>query len=257
MPRRLATSAALCLALVPGCLPKPPAPVASTATTPAPTPSTAPPARADRNDGVTYPLWGTLRDPLNDTRVEFEGGKLTMTVPPGLHDINPTLGGMKAPRLLQEVAGDFTLEVTVTGEFAPGPKAAAEGLPSFHGAGLSLWVDDKTYLRLERNAWWNPGQGAYVCYTPLYEIFNAGRPEPTNPGVGTPAFFGGDTTRFRLERSGQYLTTAHSADRGATWRAVPRVAATLPNKLFVGVGAVSTSAEPFVVVFEDFKLTRK
>lgn len=130
-------------------------------------------------------------------------------------------------------------------------------MPSFHGAGLSLWVDDTTYLRLERNAWWDAARGEYVCYTPLYEIFNGGRPEPTNPGVGTPNFFGGDTTSFRLERSGQYLTTSHSADRGATWKAVPRLATTLPGKLFVGVGAVSTSALPLSVVFEDFKLTRK
>ncbi len=258
-PPRLAavTLTGLALALTAtGCWLKRPGTAASTPTT-APTPPGTPTARADRNDGTTYPGWGTLHDPLNDTRVEFAAGKLTMTVPPGLHDINPTLGGMKAPRILQEVSGDFTLEVTVTGDFAPGPVAAAEGLPSFHGAGLSLWVDDKTYLRLERNAWWNPAKGAYVCYTPLYEIFNRGRPEPTNPGVGTPAFFGGDTTRFRLERSGLSLTTSHSADRGATWQTVPRVASTLPRSLFVGVGAVSTSAAPLTVVFEDFKLTRK
>ena len=214
----------------------------------------SPEAKAKRN-GATFEGWGKMTDPLEDTEVKVEEGKLTMTVPGGLHDINPTLGGMKAPRILREVTGNFTLEVTVTGDFTPGQKSAKDGVVAFNGAGISLWVNDKTYVRLERNAWWDARSGGYVCYTPLYEIFNGGRQMPTNPGTGTPDFFAGQSTRFRLERKGTALISSYSQDGGKTWEARPRIASTFPAKLQIGIGAVSTSKEPFTVTFEDYKLT--
>ena len=203
-----------------------------------------------------YPGWGKLRDPQNDTAIYHEDRKLMMVVPPGLHDINPTLGGMKAPRILQEVAGNFTLEVTVGGEFAPGQQSAGNGISSFYGAGISVWVDDTTYLRLERNAWWDSRSNGYLCYAPLYEVFNKSQPTPTNPDITSSNFFGTTPTRFRLERTSQYVKCSYSTDDGGTWRIVPQLASNLPPKLQVGVGAVSTSARPFTVVFEDFKLTQ-
>src|SRR6267142_1720943 len=68
--------------------------------------------------------WGMLTDPDNDCTVKGEDGKLTITIPGGTHDLNPALGGMRAPRILQDVEGDFSVQVKISGEFAPGDKAA-------------------------------------------------------------------------------------------------------------------------------------
>lgn len=200
--------------------------------------------------------WGKLVDPANDCQISFQGNKLTMIVPPGLHDINQSLGGMTAPRMLQAVEGDFLLQVKVTGDFTPGPEPFQRGVSSFNGAGLSLWLDEENYLRLERNAWWNPSERRYQCYTPLYSIFVDGKSQPTDPGIGSTNFFQGRSTWFRLEREGRFLITSYSHD-GKNWNLVPRLASTFPKKVYVGVGAVSTSAQPFKVEFEDFQLVRK
>src|SRR5262249_23997151 len=63
--------------------------------------------------------WGSVVDPDGDCTVKGEQGKLTMTVPNKLHNLNPAIAS-NAPRVLQEVAGDFTAFVKVTGEFKPG-----------------------------------------------------------------------------------------------------------------------------------------
>ncbi|QEL18930.1 DUF1349 domain-containing protein [Limnoglobus roseus] len=259
------------LLLLGGCSKKAPAPavpaaagVAPANATPVvgaapqqPIPQRQPEVRADQKNGTVYQGWGQLYDPANDTEVSMENGRLSMTVPPGLHDINHQLGGMRAPRILQEVTGNFTLEVTVTGDFTPGPQSAKNGVASFNGAGLSLWLDEQNYLRLERNAWWNASAKSYTGYTPLYEIYVNGRMLPTNPGTGSPTdFYKGPSTRFRLQREGIYLVASYSLD-GTAWNVVPRLAATLPKKVYVGIGAVSTSNLPFNVVFEDFKLEQK
>src|SRR5260370_32510067 len=66
--------------------------------------------------------WGTVTDPADDCTLKHEKKKLTVTVPGGTHDLNQAIGGMKAPRVLQEVEGDFTAQVKVTGDFKPGEK---------------------------------------------------------------------------------------------------------------------------------------
>lgn len=244
-----------------GCSPKSPIKATTSKTSPA-TAVVAnsvpiPVARLDQKHGTVYPGWGKLYDPQNDTKVELREGKLTMIVPPGLHDINPTLGGMKAPRIHQEVEGNFTLEVTVAGQFTPGQNSAKEGVSAFNGAGISLWVKEQTYLRLERNAWWDGRANRYTCYMPLFEIFNDGIQSESHQPIGSTQFFGDTATRLRLKRDNQFLIASYSFDGGNSWMHVPQLASTFPSTLYVGIEAVSTSAEPFTVAFEDFKLTRE
>src|SRR5262249_18473845 len=110
--------------------------------------------------------WGIVTDPAGDCTVKEEKRKLTIEVPGGTHDLNQAIGGMKAPRVLQDVAGDFTAQVKLTAEFEPGEKAADEKAVPFNSAGLLLWQDEKNYLRLERNIWWVSSEGKHACYPP-------------------------------------------------------------------------------------------
>jgi regulation of enolase protein 1 (concanavalin A-like superfamily) len=200
--------------------------------------------------------WGTLTDPDKDCTVKEDAGKLTISVPGGTHDLNQAIGGMKAPRILQDVAGDFTAQVKISGDFAPGDKAGDPRTLPFNSAGLLIWQDEKNYLRLERNIWWVAQAEKTACYPPLIEYYKEGQYQDTNPMGTLDEFFQGRSTWLRLERRGQKVTASYSHD-GKDWTVAKEITVELPKKIQIGVAAVNTSAKPFKAEFEDLKLTMK
>src|SRR5262249_59238105 len=109
------------------------------------------PAGAEEKKPKTIKGWGEVSDPAGDCKVSEEKGKLTLTIPGTLHDLNPD-HNMKAPRVLQEVEGDFRLQVQV--EAFPQPEANTSSFDkfSFVSGGLVVWQDEKNYIRAERAA---------------------------------------------------------------------------------------------------------
>jgi regulation of enolase protein 1 (concanavalin A-like superfamily) len=212
-------------------------------------------AATQENKSQTIKGWGTVTDPTGDCTIKEEKGKLEVKVPGSLHDLNPRTG-MQAPRVLQEVRGDFVLQVKVSGDFKPGEKAAEGTTTSFNGAGLLVWQDEKNYVRLERNTWYVPTEGKYACYPPLLEYYKDGEYQQTNPEGTLDEFFQGRSTWLRLERKGGKLVASYSHD-GKEWTEVKEVPVELGDKVSVGVAAVNTSAETFTVGFEEFKVSTK
>src|SRR5947208_110569 len=115
--------------------------------------------------------WGEVIDPDGDCTIQSEKGKVTITVPEKNHNLAPLIG-QNAPRILQEIEGDFALEVKVSGDFKPTDRSTLEGGRSFNGAGLLLWQDEKNFLRLERNSFRVLEQNLSVCYPPLLELYS-------------------------------------------------------------------------------------
>lgn len=68
--------------------------------------------------------WGSVTNSDGDCTFKADKGKLTITVPGNLHDLHPNRG-MNAPRVLQEVEGDFTATVKVTCALTPGKGVAS------------------------------------------------------------------------------------------------------------------------------------
>ena len=213
-------------------------------------------AAAEDKKPQTMEGWGTVIDPAGDCTLKHEKGKLTVTVPGGTHDLNQALGGMKALRILQEVEGDFTAQVKITGEFKPGGKASAGKNSPFNGAGLLLWQNEKNYIRLERNAWWVADSGTYACYPPLVEQYREGELQGTNPPGTLDEFFQGKSTWLRLERRGNKVIAWLSHD-GKEWTEAKELTVDPPQRPRVGVDVVNTSAKPFTVDFEEFKIATK
>jgi regulation of enolase protein 1 (concanavalin A-like superfamily) len=199
--------------------------------------------------------WGEVIDPDGDCTIQSEKGKVTITVPEKNHNLAPLIG-QNAPRILQEIEGDFTLEVKVSGDFKPTDRSTLEGGRSFNGAGLLLWQDDKNFLRLERNVFRIPEQNLSVCYPPLVELYSDGQYMNTNPEPQLDTFFKGRSTYLRLERRGGNVRASLSDD-GKEWSLVKELRVDFPKKLKVGVAAISTSAEPFKVEFEELKISGK
>jgi regulation of enolase protein 1 (concanavalin A-like superfamily) len=200
--------------------------------------------------------WGKVADPTGECKVQVDDGKLTVRVPAGTYDLNPKLGGMKAPRVLQEVSGDFTVQVKVTADFDPGDKAAQEGTSSFHGAGLIVWQDEKNYLRVERNAWWVAQVMRTACFPPLMEYFKDGEYQETNPQATIEDFFQGRSTWFRVARQKDTVTVSVSHD-GKEWMVAKEIPVAFGPKVQVGVAVINTAAKAFPVEFSDLKVTGK
>jgi hypothetical protein len=207
-------------------------------------------ARADDKQPRAIAGWGSVVDPDADCTIKAENGKLTVTVPSTHHNLNPALAS-NAPRVLQEVVGNFTATVKVTGEFKPGEKATKPRGYPFNGAGLLIWNDAKNCVRLERNIWWIPEEGLHACYPPLLEYYRDGEYLNTNPPGTTDEFFKGRSTYLRLERKGDKVAASYSHD-GKEWTAVKEISVELPQKVQVGVAAVNSSDKTFTVEFEDF-----
>jgi RNA polymerase sigma factor (sigma-70 family) len=105
----------------------------------------APPAAAE---GLTLYGWGHVIDPDGDCNFTVESNRLTnrlkIGVPGTDHGLGVERGQMNAPRVLQEIEGDFIIQVRVSGDFPKGAKSVVEGRRPFFGAGILVYVSDKT-----------------------------------------------------------------------------------------------------------------
>jgi len=197
--------------------------------------------------------WGDVTDPDGDCKIQIKKSKLLITVPGTLHDLNPRNNKINAPFVLQEIEGDFSAQVKVSGDFQPGEKSTAPNSPPFNGAGLLLWQDDKNYLRLERNVWF-ASDGKYTCHPPLFEQCQNGEYTNHNSATTTEPFFK-RSTHLRFERRGDKITAALSHD-GKIWSIVKEIIAPYSSKVKVGVDAINTSTKPFTVEFDELKLIK-
>jgi regulation of enolase protein 1 (concanavalin A-like superfamily) len=213
------------------------------------------PATAEERKTETLKGWGQIIDPDSDCLFREAKGKLEVTVPGTAHDLNGGFQQYNAPRVLQEVEGDFILQVKVSGDFKPGDTASAPGRYAFNGAGLILWESEKNYIRLERNIWVTP-EGKTFCFPPLFEHWKDGQYMKTNPEHTEEPFFKDRFTYLRLERRGDKIQAAVSHE-GREWMSLKAITVELPKKVRVGVAAINTSKRPFTVEFEELKLTIK
>jgi regulation of enolase protein 1 (concanavalin A-like superfamily) len=192
--------------------------------------------------------WGDVRDPAGDCKVEQKGGKLTIRIPGKPHDLSAELNQVNAPTVLGEVDGDFIAEVRVTGPVRPGGRALNPQRPPYNGAGLLVWVDAKTFLRLERASILRQGQPApYVNF----ELRQDGK-MASSFGAGIPD----QDASLRLERRGDQLRAYVSPD-GERWSPLKPLTAALPEHLSVGVAAVNTASDPFTANLEGFAVFQK
>jgi len=193
--------------------------------------------------------FGQLVDPIGDCTVKEANGKVTLTVP----GPNRNLSGYfpennKAPRILQDVQGDFTATVKVTGDFNPQKRHKDN---AFNGAGLLIWNTERDFIRVERNIWVRP-DSKRLSYTPLIEHWRDGKNMTPRLCTDRP-FWKGKSTYLRVKRTGDEFTVSLSHD-GFQWLDMESVSAKLPDKIKVGVAAINNSDKPFKVEFSEFKL---
>lgn len=189
--------------------------------------------------------WGQTEDPDGDCKISASDGKVTFSIPGTAHDLWPggPPGRVNAPRILQEVEGDFTVQVRVASSVKP-----ENGF--FRSGTLLIWQDDKTFIRLD-SACAHRGGSTFDFYCYLHVFKNKERlvNEHLRPLKDQP-------TDLRLERRDTRVVASFSQDGGKTWKAFSEKTVDLPRKLKAGVAAVNGTDSPFTVTLEDFKISK-
>jgi regulation of enolase protein 1 (concanavalin A-like superfamily) len=188
--------------------------------------------------------WGQTEDPDGDCKISAREGKVTFSIPGTTHDLWPGgPGRVNAPRILQDVEGDFTVQVTVATSVKP-----ENGF--FRSGTLLIWLDDKTFVRLDSACAHRDGNTFdFYCYLHVFRNKERLVNEHLRPLKDQP-------TNLRLERRNTRIVASFSQDGGKTWKAFQEKTLDLPRKLKVGVAAVNGTNSPFTVTLEDFKISK-
>jgi regulation of enolase protein 1 (concanavalin A-like superfamily) len=187
--------------------------------------------------------WGQTEDPDGDCKITATEGKVTFSIPGANHDLWPGGGKVNAPRILQDVEGDFSVQVRVASSVKP-----ENGF--FRSGTLLIWQDDKTFIRLD-SACAHRGGSTFDFYSYLHVFKDKQRlvNEQLRP-------LKDQATDLRLERRGTRIVASFSQDGGKTWKSFTEKTVDLPQKLKAGVAALNGTNSPFTVTMEDFKITK-
>lgn len=202
------------------------------------------------------PGWGTAIDPDGDCQIEPAGDAVKVTVPGKLHDLFPPNSLMNAPRVLQPVKGDFTVQVKIGANFDPGFTPAPGFNRAFHSGGVLIWQDELNYVRFERGELVWPNNRNHIYFAPSLQLRLAGTYiEEVGPSSRRQPVFTEPATWFKVQRKGATLTTWYSRD-GKDWQVAHEIEAFAGEELQVGVYAVNTAAKEFTVTFDELKVTK-
>lgn len=199
--------------------------------------------------------WGNAFDPDHDCKFFLAEDALLISVP-GFrpHDLAADIDTINAPRVLQSVDGDFTMQVKVEGRFTPGDQSTKEGRAAYNGAAIVALVDPKNVVTLARAVLQRPD--AEAQHYANFEIRVAG--DLQRFGLTTDHPLPKDGPVFlRLERRGSQVLGAVSTD-GITWDELePKdIPAEWPKTLQAGVAAISTSKDEFNPRFSKFQILK-
>lgn len=211
-------------------------------------------AVAQKKSGERIPGWGVIIDPAGDCKLMEKDGKLSITVPGTPHNLNPLPGwnNLDAPRVLQEVDGDFTIQVRVAKFEKPKPNTSSnkENPASFVAGGILIWQDGENFLRFLRAA--NTDRKDFPVFVAA-EFYFEGKMVS-----GGGAKTADDDTYLRVERKAGKFTLADSKD-GKTWmpRRPPGKELVLQGKVKVGVAVVNSTTAEITHEFTELNVTEK
>lgn len=195
------------------------------------------------------PNWGVVVDPVGDCKFSLNQKVLSITVPGEYHDLWPTGGKVNAPMVLQDVAGDFTVEVTVRDVTQAQPGTMIAGLNSksvFHAGTLMIWQDSKSFARFDRSDMHKDGRAFNTCY---WQAYKAGERKALESRLVK-----NQPTHLRLQRRTGSVVASYSEDDGKSWQSFPELSITFPDKIKVGVAALNNSTDVTKARFADFQL---
>lgn len=197
--------------------------------------------------------WGKHEDPAGGTKIELQDSTLIMTSPAAYIDNYPR-GAVNAPRVFQEVSGDFTADVKVTHVDPALPGSVLKSLggysTAYHAGTLLVRRNDKNFIRFERVSMNTKGVLSTTCDLQVYEKGKlTSHVSETIKDVAT---------HLRLQVSGNLVLGSFSQDDGKTWKELPQhKLRTLLGTVTVGVSLTNNTDPGCTVKFQDLKVAKR
>ncbi len=194
--------------------------------------------------------WGRVDDPTGECEIKLENKTLVLKAPTRYID-NYTPGEVNAPRVEQEVEGDFVAEVNVVDVEKAKPNSVLKSLgsfpTSFHAASMLIWMDTVNFVRFDRSSMNRGGREFNGCELQVYANYDR---------VHLKSYAVEDKpTRLRLKRVGKTLFAAFSQDYGKTWTEFPKITIKhIPDRTDVGVSMTSNTDPGCTVKFKEFTI---
>ena len=194
----------------------------------------------DNFDSTTLKANWTVIDPAGGSTFDLtaNSGWLRITAPSG-RDLLPVK--FNAPKIAQAVAGDFIAET----------KISANTDENDEGAGILLWKDSNTYVRLERmsRTIGNPVQQQILFGGSVNSIW----PCPGDTHVVLNSNI--NPTYLRLAKSGNILSGWYSAD-GTIWNSLGNIPFAISSQVNIGLAVVNEyHTGNFYADFDYFKIS--
>jgi regulation of enolase protein 1 (concanavalin A-like superfamily) len=179
-------------------------------------------------------------DPDGDCQFTAEP-EVTITVPGTNHDLARTSSYVKqnAPRVLDDIKGDFRLAVKVGTFPTPKPGTSSNNVSSLVGAGLLVWQDDQNYIRLERVAEGNSGSHVVL----LEAVMDGNEVNSERRDIDD------SDTYLRVSREGNAFTFESGAV-GSNWSKLKTLDLKFPEQVKAGVAAVNTTTSAISTTIE-------
>ncbi|QDU77238.1 hypothetical protein Pan97_43010 [Bremerella volcania] len=185
------------------------------------------------------PGWGEITDPVGNCPVDFVESGVSLSIPAGLHDMNPRLQVTNAPRVMQTVEGDFLYEIRVSDFPRPQAKTGVDGHASYVAAGILVWQDDRNILR-----WTRTGSGEANAVFLSCEQYEQGQL------IGGGNFPMEDKPiTLRVERRKDRLILSATYDN-SSWRKVLERRCSLQKELKVGLFGLNVTEKDIEYRFE-------
>lgn len=192
--------------------------------------------------------WGEVSDPDGDCVVQLDGDHLVIVYGPGAHGLDAEQGRMNSPRVLQTLADDFSIEVTVDGNL-PLPELDGVKTRAYVSSGLVVMQDDKNYIRFERASFTR--QGIIWHYANFEQRIDANR---TRMGLFADFPLQSDRpVELRLEIKGPNVR-ALVRHVGDDWHELGIARMKNRNALSVGVSGVKTAEGEATVTYRNLEV---
>ena len=190
--------------------------------------------------------WGEFIDPLGGGRVRVDEDTIDLSAAGISADYWTDVGGRLAPRVLREVIGDFSAEVTVQPTFNLSQSWNRNPDSIYQSGGLLVDAGVQRWIR------WEQAFSRRDNHTLHEETFRSGRASVDNRA--TKEWDSAKPVRLRLARHGDLFTTAWQQD-GAAWIESPAQRNLgWPQKIRVGLMVVNPCTRACSARFTDFKI---
>ena len=199
---------------------------------------------------VTLPGWGEFVDPAGDCKATVENARLRITVPGTPHNLNPLPGwnNLLAPRVVQDVDGDFRIDVKVLPRDMPEPNTSSnkEKPASYVAGGILIWQDEGHFSRVLRAA--NAERNEFFIHI---ENFSGGKIVSSgNLRLDDRAIY------LRVERKNGKLAFYRSVDgRNYLVMRPNGQELVLADKVRVGVAVINSTTAEIRHEFEELKVS--